>query len=137
MKNEDSSLQNPTHNSQALDYESSLGSTVKGSTTYSVDTKADKDDQQENIASEPSDQVERLRLSYRPSLWGITIGLLIVIGSLLTLRGIMFVLSYAFGASVIVLALLPASVSPAKIRCGNCGLIFQEKLGQCPHCSLA
>ena len=136
MENEDSSLQGPTGNFQTVDC-GSLVSATGGSATYAVNTTIDKGNQQENRVSESFDQVELLRTPYRPSWWGITIGLVIVIGSLATLRGIMFVLSYAFGASIIVLALLPASVSPAKIRCGNCGLIFEEKLGQCPHCSVA
>jgi Zn finger protein HypA/HybF involved in hydrogenase expression len=80
-------------------------------------------------------QQEISKVHYRPKWWGISVGLFIAISSFFTLNGITFTLAYVFGVSIIVLALLPASVSPAKIRCRNCGELFQEKLGQCPRCN--
>lgn len=79
-------------------------------------------------------QQEPLKAHYRPSWWGITVALFIVASSFIMFKGILFSLAYVFGVSLIVLASLPASVSPAKIRCENCGELYKEKLGQCPHC---
>ncbi|HMK83420.1 MAG TPA: hypothetical protein VK503_06860 [Candidatus Bathyarchaeia archaeon] len=93
------------------------------------------EEEQAVVCNSCGTQQETFKIHYRPNWYGISLGLFIASFSLITLNGILFNLAYVFGVSLIVLALLPASVSPAKIRCRNCGQLFREKLGQCPHCT--
>ena len=95
----------------------------------------DRLEEQTFVCNSCETQQELLKAHYRPTWWGISVGLFIAVFSFITLNGILFSLGYVFGVSLIVLALLPSSVSPAKIRCRNCGRLFQEKLGECPHCN--
>lgn len=77
---------------------------------------------------------QELKLRYKPRWWGIIVGLFILISSYVILKGVLSTLAYTFAITIIVLALLPASVSPALVRCKNCRELFQEKLGLCPRC---
>ena len=95
----------------------------------------DRLEEQAFVCDSCGTQQELLKVRYRPKWWGISVGLFISVFSFIALNGILFSLAYVFGVSLIVLALLPASVSPVKIRCRNCGELFQEKLGQCPRCN--
>ena len=145
MANDDESVAEPhTDNSPNINKSPPVSTpaesntNTKESTTDRVDMKpsGNGDREEENRVSESCETLEKpLKPRYRPSWWGITIGLFIVISSLTALKGILFTLSYVFGATLILLALLPPSVSPAKIRCGNCGQLYKEKLGRCPHCN--
>ena len=134
--------QNSTHNSTASVTKSAeFKTSVDDRTGNGVDVKhrsccGDKlKDQAPVCDSFETPQQEPLRAAYRPNWWGITVGLFVVAYSFITFNRTLFSLAYVFGIFLIVVALLPASVSPAKIRCRNCGELFQEKLGRCPHCS--